>query len=49
MTKTSKLGKALEGEANGMGKIRITSDFWIDRVREHGGQFRLRMGTIIAG
>ena len=32
-----------------MGKIRITSDFWIERVREHGGEFSLRMGTIIAG
>jgi len=32
-----------------MAKIRVTSDFWIERVREHGGEFRLRMATIIAG
>jgi len=32
-----------------MGKIRITSDFWMEQVRLHGGEFRLRMGTIIAG
>ena len=32
-----------------MGKIRVTSDFWIERVREHGNEFRLHMATIIAG
>jgi hypothetical protein len=31
------------------GKIRITSGFWIEQVRLHGGAFRLCMGTIIAG
>ena len=29
--------------------LRITSEFWMEQVRLHGGEFRLRMGTIIAG
>jgi hypothetical protein len=29
--------------------LKITSDFWMEQVRLHGNEFRLRMGTIIAG
>lgn len=32
-----------------MKKMKITSEFWMGQVRLHGNEFRLRMGTIIAG
>jgi hypothetical protein len=32
-----------------MKKVKITSEFWMEQVRLHGSEFRLRMGTIIAG
>jgi hypothetical protein len=30
-------------------KLRITSEFWMEQVRLHGGEFSLHMATIIAG
>lgn len=32
-----------------MKKMKITSEFWMEQVRLHGNEFRLRMATIIAG
>jgi hypothetical protein len=32
-----------------MKKMRVSSEFWMEQVRLHGNEFRLRMNTIIAG